>query len=253
MEFALPPPGSSEALAPTRARARGEHTQWTASEDALLAQLLAESDDWSYISGKFPNRTAKQVLAHWRKVADPTIIRGSWTAPEDAAIMNWVAANGATRWAALASQLPGRIAKQCRERWVNHLDPAISKDAWTPEEDDVITAAIRQHGQKWALIARLLPGRSDNQVKNRWNCQLKRKTDQNAPLDQDHFRETLAALIRRGHSGIDGEIQDGFASNIQLSMDQIQALVKLATLQAGGADAATDDGQLRGPPEDPLQ
>jgi hypothetical protein len=136
---------------------------------------VRETDDWSVIARSFPLRTAKQVLAHWKKVANPQIIRGSWTGAEDAAIIHWVTEHGPHDWTLLAEGLPGRIAKQCRERWCNHLDPGISRKGWTDSEDQMIIAAIRQFGTKWADIARLLPGRTDNAVKNRWNSTLSRR------------------------------------------------------------------------------
>ncbi|OHT06712.1 hypothetical protein TRFO_25174 [Tritrichomonas foetus] len=71
--------------------------------------------------------------------------------------------------------MPGRLAKQCRERWCNHLDPNIKRTSWTPEEDLIIIETIRKIGTKWADIARNLPGRTDNSVKNRWNSTLRRK------------------------------------------------------------------------------
>ena len=61
------------------------------------------------------------------------------------------------------------MAKQCRERWLNHLDPSLKKGGWTAEEDAILAAAQARWGNAWARVFRLLPGRSENAVKNRWN------------------------------------------------------------------------------------
>lgn len=76
------------------------------------------------------------------------------------------------KWSLIASYLNGRLSKQCRERWLNHLDPSIKKDAWTPEEDAIVIDAHRVLGNKWAQIAQRLQGRSDNAIKNRFNSTL---------------------------------------------------------------------------------
>lgn len=133
----------------------------------------------------------------------------------------------------VASRLPGRIGKQCRERWFNHLDPSIKKGEWSPEEDRIVfgaqaslyTAAVKASvssawdvciiclasvvklclqvyvslagenfvfvchlsfncqaymGNRWCEIAKLLPGRTENAVKNRFNSSARKKwLDQN--------------------------------------------------------------------------
>jgi len=97
-----------------------------------------------------------------------TAKKNAWTAEEDEILTRVVGLEGAGHWTKVAAHLPGRMGRQCRERWFNHLAPEVKKGFWTQEEDSLILAAVREHGTRWSTIQKLLPGRSDNSIKNRY-------------------------------------------------------------------------------------
>jgi hypothetical protein len=154
-------------------------TKWTPEENDYLLQLVEgiPNPNWNELCNAFPGKTAQQLAERWDKVLNPSLVKGSWTREEDELIVKFVQQNGTKDWTKLAGFLPGRIGKQCRERWRNHLDPEVNRTPWTDEEDRILIEMFETLGSKWVKIAEFLPGRSDNAIKNRWNSTLKKRLE----------------------------------------------------------------------------
>lgn len=97
-----------------------------------------------------------------------------FTVAEDLEIIQFVNQHGVSLWGTLGERL-NRTSKQVRERWYGHLDPTVNKGPWTRLEDEILVQKQAILGNRWAAIARFLPGRTDTAVKNRWNTCLKQQ------------------------------------------------------------------------------
>eukprot|EP00948_MAST-09A_sp_MAST-9A-sp1_P002656 g2656.t1 len=183
--------------------------KWNADEDRLLRQICKEfaGEDWDSVATSLALEYTKlmntnpdvkpqtSVKTEWncmhryyniihtsepnRSLLNASAVKGkgSWTPREDSALRRLVEKYGQAKWSFIGKFLPGRVGKQCRERWHNHLNPSLKKTPWSSKEDQLIILQREKLGNRWAQIARMMPGRSDNDVKNRWYASLKKRVE----------------------------------------------------------------------------
>jgi len=118
-------------------------------------------DRWLFLRNNTEDGTVKQI-------------KGNWTPEEDMILKKKVADFGLKKWKEIATFLPGRIGKQCRERWYNNVDPNLNKEKWTIAEDLQLMELHKSFGNKWVQIQKFMPGRIDNDIKNRFNASLRK-------------------------------------------------------------------------------
>lgn len=142
------------------------------TDTELLSQYGTLSIDPSQVPGLFSALFQNSGIPYDNRI-NPSGARGSWSQQEDELLKAAVSQLGTKKWCDIARFVPTRTAKQCRERWFNRLDPELKHGPFEQWEDKIIIDKQKEIGNRWSVIAQLLPGRSCGQIKNRWYSSLK--------------------------------------------------------------------------------
>ncbi|KAK6919464.1 SANT/Myb domain [Dillenia turbinata] len=125
--------------------------------------------------------------------------KGTWTPEEDRKLIACISSHGCRNWRHLPKFAGlSRCGKSCRLRWMNYLRPDIKRGNFTEEEDNIIISLHESLGNRWSQIAAVLPGRTDNEIKNHWHTNLKKKTKQvtkippSSPVEQKETQNSKA-------------------------------------------------------------
>jgi len=166
----------------------------------------------------------------------------TWTKEEDAILLNMVQSmRMPMKWSIVAQSMPDRTGKQCRERYVNHLNPRLKNAEWSPNEDATIFHLYNSVGSQWAKMSKMIPGRTDNGIKNRFHNlrrQLEREDEHRLRLSkpEDFPDEIHLTRIRNG-------MPEGLKGKNDQLWDMHKGLGILAAQSVIGAGIARNAGK----------
>ncbi|KAI9919043.1 hypothetical protein PsorP6_012227 [Peronosclerospora sorghi] len=212
--------------------------RWTQEEDDKLREAVGRHGErnWKSIAEEVPGRNHTQCLQRWTKVLAPGLVKGHWRPDEDELLKELVA-EGRKNWGQVATRIPGRTSKQCRERWYNHLDPSIIRGEYTHEEDQIILDAQARLGNRWSAIAAMLPGRTEDAVKIRWKslCRVRKGQGRRGQTDKSKINSKIRTAIsgqmmqQHGRPGF----ENGIVKSEEVTEFSLQHGAHLMRLQNG--------------------
>ena len=162
-----------EIMKEYRTKKRIKKNKWSSHETKKLFSLIEEFGcKWTIIAQKLHPRTSKQCM---QKYYNMILVekKGRWNEREDQTVLNWVNNNGPTKWSECAKLINGRCGKQCRERWLNFLNPNVKRGKWSVEEQINFITHLFNIGLSWVYISQNIKSRSENLVKNFFYCSIR--------------------------------------------------------------------------------
>ncbi|CDW82128.1 myb-like dna-binding domain containing protein [Stylonychia lemnae] len=200
-------------------------------------------NDWQNIARLVPGRNDNQCHYKWQSEYKTQPQKAPWTYEEDLLLKQLVGERGQKQWQEIANEINKKMGnnkrqgKQCRERWINFLSPDIKREPWSPKEDLLLLEKQKQIGNQWAQIAKEIPGRTENQVKNRFNSMLKKIREE----------KTFKSEVKAGVQEALLQIENKDENKSELEEQWIEELIqrkKLDILNMPEDEEFKDDGDL---------
>lgn len=182
---------------PLRTRTCGERFGWSTEEDKIMRAIIHRlGNKWNDIADLLPGRSPAAVRNRWNRIqeershsqeggtelgagasscraasnSEPPRVRYTWQEDEDRLILSGVNEHG-RKWRKVGARLPGRTEQAVRNRYYRlavQLQSSAIQGSWTAEEDACILTSVAELGNSWLTIARRLPNRTDNAIRNRY-------------------------------------------------------------------------------------
>ncbi|CAK75006.1 unnamed protein product (macronuclear) [Paramecium tetraurelia] len=149
---------------------------WSQKEDnQLRCAIKLYGTNWLTVASALQNRNPSQCAQRWKRIKPQNEYskRQIWTKKEDQLLMHFVQIYQ-NNWVEIARNIPNRTSKQVRERFVNKLNPEINQEPFTDAEDKLIIEGFKNFGSKWCKISKMLQGRPENIIKNRFYSYLRK-------------------------------------------------------------------------------
>lgn len=162
-----------------------KNKKWTRSEDELLIRLAISNQckRWGKIAKQLPSKTPFQCFSRYRRIR-PGLKKGKWEEEEDSKLVSLVAQYGED-WALISKLMSSRNNKQVRDRYLNILNPSISKTPFSLDEDQKIIKYEKLYGRNWKFISSFFKGRTPDKIKNRFYT-LKKRTKRKLHIEESN-------------------------------------------------------------------
>ena len=152
--------------------------RWSSNEEDLLTDVVkgffGQPIDWKLVASRLPGRSVRECWAKFTDLTTTETKKLKWSDLEDKMLHKWVAKNGPAKWASCALMIPGRIGRQCRDRWMNVLDPGLKVGDWSDAEQLNMFELMKDHLVSWRKISNGLIGRTENSIKNYFYSTIRR-------------------------------------------------------------------------------
>jgi len=186
---------------------------WTPEEEVTLIETLQDINitkiKWKLVAKKLPGNTIEQCQLKWKDVLKKGDSSNKWTREEDKILKKWVEKHGAKHWTHCASLIIGRNGKQCRERWINILDPVIKIGGWSDKEQAKIFECLMEYSTSWSKVSKHLKGRTENAIKNYFYSTIRRI--------QSYETHEFFFLMKQNQETLSRDSLDDFEEKYQLN------------------------------------